>query len=224
MTVIFQNSDDRIDFGKWTNIEALKSVVIAGSGVDLNKFRQRAEPEGIVRVVLPARMLRDKGVVEFAAAIGQLHSRNFRVEGILAGPLDPENPENLTEIELRELERRFGVVWVGYAEDMVTVLSESNIVCLPSYREGLPKALIEASAVGRAIVTTDVPGCRNVVENGVTGILVPARQITPLADALEKLITEPSMRHRMGLAARARAESEFGIEQIIQKTLALYAE
>jgi glycosyltransferase involved in cell wall biosynthesis len=222
MTVIFQNPDDRSDFCKWTGIQALNSVLISGSGVDLKKFCHHPEPGGVVRVVLPARMLRDKGVVEFAAAIGRLHSRHIEVEGILAGPLDPQNPENLTQTELLNLEQRYGVAWIGQVDDVVTLLSQSHIVCLPSYREGLPKALMEACAVGRAIVTTDVPGCRDVVENGVTGVLVPDRQVAPLAEALEKLISDPALRQRMGLAARARAEREFGIEQVIQQTLILY--
>jgi glycosyltransferase involved in cell wall biosynthesis len=222
MTVIFQNPDDRADFSKWTGITSLKSVLIAGSGVDLDKFSPTAEPMGTIRIVLPARMLRDKGVVEFAAAIGQLRTNGFTVEGILAGGLDPENPENLTEFDLQELERRHGVRWIGHCVDIAALFSQTHIVCLPSYREGLPKALIEASAAGRAIVTTNVPGCRDVVEDGVTGVLVPPRQFGLLAEALEKLIMDSGLRLRLGRAARSRAEREFGIEQIVNQTLGLY--
>lgn len=223
MTVIFQNVDDRLDFLRWTGIKSLNYVLIAGSGVDINRFHPTPEPSGIVRVVIAARMLRDKGLVEFAMAIGSLRARGVLVEGLMAGSLDPENPENLTVSELRALETQYGVRWIGHCSDVANLFSSTHIVCLPSYREGLPKALIEASAAGRAIVTTDVPGCRHVVEDGVTGLLVPARQVEPLADSIGRLIADPGLRSRLGAAARARAEAKFGIDQIVSETLHLYS-
>ena len=222
MTVIFQNADDRLDFLRWTGIKTLNYVLIAGSGVDINRFYPTPEPSGIVRVVVPARMLRDKGIVEFAMAIGSLRARGVLVEGLMAGSPDPENPESLTEPELRALETQYGVRWIGHCSDVANLFSSTHIVCLPSYREGLPKALIEASAAGRAIVTTDVPGCRHVVDDGVTGLLVPARQVTPLADSIGRLVADPDLRLRLGAAARARAEAQFGIDQIVSQTLHLY--
>jgi glycosyltransferase involved in cell wall biosynthesis len=198
--------------------------LIAGSGVDINRFHPTPEPSGVVRVVVPARMLRDKGLVEFAMAIGSLRAAGVLVEGLMAGSPDPENPESLTEPELRALETQYGVQWVGHCSDVATLLSSTHIVCLPSYREGLPKALIEASAAGRAIVTTDVPGCRHVVEDGVTGLLVPARQVAPLAESIGRLIADPRLRLRLGTAARVRAEAQFGIDQIVSETLHLYSQ
>jgi glycosyltransferase involved in cell wall biosynthesis len=224
MTVIFQNADDRLDFLRWTGIKSLNCVLIAGSGVDINRFHPTAEPNGIVRVVLPARMLRDKGLVEFAMAIGSLQAKGVLVEGLMAGSPDPENPESLTESDLRALETQYGVRWIGHCSDVAKLLSSTHIVCLPSYREGLPKALIEASAAGRAIVTTDVPGCKHVVEDGVTGLLVPARQVAPLAESIGRLVADPGLRLRLGAAARARAETEFGVDQIVSETLRVYSE
>ena len=224
MTVIFQNVDDRLDFLKWTGIKALNYVLIAGSGVDINRFHPTPELSGIVRVVVAARMLRDKGIVEFAMAIGSLRAKGVLVEGLMAGSPDPENPESLTEPELRALETQYGVQWIGHCSDVADLFARTHIVCLPSYREGLPKALIEASAAGRAIVTTDVPGCRHVVEDGVTGLLVPARQVAPLAESIGRLIADPSLRLRLGAAARARAEAQFGVDQIVFETLHLYSQ
>jgi glycosyltransferase involved in cell wall biosynthesis len=224
MTVIFQNADDRLDFLRWTGIKSLNYVLIAGSGVDINRFHPTAEPGGIVRVVLPARMLRDKGVVEFAMAIGSLRAKGILVEGLMAGSPDPENPESLTESELRALETQYGVQWIGHCSDVENLFSSTHIVCLPSYREGLPKALIEASAAGRAIVTTDVPGCRHVVEDGVTGLLVPARQVAPLTESIGRLVADPGLRLRLGAAARARAEAQFGVERVVFETLRIYSQ
>ena len=223
MAVIFQNTDDRSEFCEWTGIELRASVLIAGSGVDLKRFSTAPEPPGIVSIVLPARMLRDKGVIEFAMAIGHLREKGILLKGLLAGATDPENPESLTETELRGLEASYGVHWIGHCSDVARLFSEVHIVCLPSYREGLPKVLIEASAAGRAIITTDVPGCRHVVEDGVTGLLVPAMQFAPLAAAMARLIADSSMRQRLGAAARARAENEFGLERIVAETLELYS-
>ncbi len=114
--------------------------------------------------------------------------------------------------------------WIGHCSDVANLFSSTHIVCLPSYREGLPKALIEASAAGRAIVTTDVPGCRHVVDDGVTGLLVPARQVTPLAESIGRLVADPDLRLRLATAARARAEAQFGIDQIVSQTLHLYSQ
>jgi glycosyltransferase involved in cell wall biosynthesis len=224
MIVIFQNADDREDFQQWSGLKKLSSALIAGSGVDLNEFRPTPEPALPVRVLLPARMLRDKGLVEFAMAMSALRDSGVMAEGWLAGSPDPENPASLTESALRRLEHDCGVRWLGHRSDVAQLLSDVHIVCLPSYREGLPKALIEACASGRAIVTTDVPGCRQVVEDGVNGFLVPARQTGPLTEALRRLIQDAEMRHRFGKAARARAEAQFGIERIVSQTLSVYSQ
>jgi glycosyltransferase involved in cell wall biosynthesis len=222
MTVIFQNPDDRVDFVKWTGLESLNSVLIAGSGVDIDAFRPEPEPDTMTRATLPARMLRDKGVVEFCKAIGDLKLQGVSIEGILAGGIDLDNPESLTVAELHQLESRYGVRWIGHCQDVASLFAKTHIVCLPSYREGLPKALIEASAAGRAIVTTNVPGCRHVVEDSVTGILVPPRNVAALTDAIARLASSAELRNRLGRAARLRAEREFSLDKIISSTLVLY--
>ena len=167
-------------------------------------------------------MLRDKGVAEFAEAIAQLRAAGVVVQGLLAGAIDPDNPASFAEPELRALEAKCGVRWLGHCDDMPRLFSSAHIVCLPSYREGLPKALIEAAAAGRALVTTDVPGCRQVVADGVNGLLVPAREVGPLVAAIGRLVADPQLRAAMATAARRRAEQEFGIQQVIARTLDVY--
>ncbi|HEY9381746.1 MAG TPA: glycosyltransferase, partial [Burkholderiales bacterium] len=140
----------------------------------------------------------------------------------LIGDVDPHNPSSYTAAELRELTSTGTVEWCGWKDDMQTVFEQSHIVCLPSYREGLPKALIDAAACGKPIVTTDVPGCRAVVRDGENGFLVPAGDSTALADALLRLLKDPQLRRNMGQAGRAIAEQRFSIERVVEQTLALY--
>jgi glycosyltransferase involved in cell wall biosynthesis len=221
--VIFQNEDDMRDFVRTELVRPEQAVLIEGSGVDLSQFSVSPEPAGqTIRIVLPARMLADKGVVEFAGAALELKKAGLPVECLLAGGVDRANPAALTEADMLALEAQYGVRWLGHVVDMAKLLADCHIVCLPSYREGLPKALIEACAVGRPIVTTDVPGCRAVVRNGINGILVPARQTQPLFQALSTLVLDRSLRLSMGARAREIAEREFGIESVVARTLNLY--
>jgi glycosyltransferase involved in cell wall biosynthesis len=197
---------------------------IAGSGVDLARFRPAAEPGSIPVIVLPARLLWDKGVGEFVEAARILRSRGVNARFVLVGDPDPANPASISAAQVADWVRDGAVEHMGWMDDMPDVFANAYIVCLPSYREGLPKALIEAAAAGRPIVTTDVPGCREVVEDGVQGLCVPPRDANALADALARLIADPALRARMGEAARKRAEMEFGLDAVIAQTLALYKE
>lgn len=220
---ILQNADDLREFCRIARIDPARAVLQAGSGVDLSRFTWRPEPTAPpIRAVLPARMLRDKGVVEFAHAIRLLRTSGVAIEGLLAGPLDPENPASLTLEELRELERTCGVRWLGRVSDVPRLMADAHLVCLPSYREGLPKALAEAAATGRALVTTDVPGCRAVVDDGENGILVPPRSIELLARAIERLALDPDLRGAFGMVSRRRAEREFDVTQVVAGTLDIY--
>jgi len=219
---IFQNDADRAEFAAHGIGRPGNAVLIAGSGVDLDCFRPSPEPSGVSLVVLPARMLGDKGVREFVAAARALRARGVQARFALVGGEDPDNPSALGRAELDALVAEGAVEWWGHRADMPAVYRECHVVCLPSYREGMPKALLEAAACGRPIVTTDVPGCRDCVEPGVSGLLVPARDPGALADALASLIAEPSLRASMGRAGRARAEREFGVEAVVRETLALY--
>jgi glycosyltransferase involved in cell wall biosynthesis len=221
--VIFQNQDDRDVFIRNGLVAADKTVLIAGSGVDLGAFSPTdPPPDRTVRIVLPARMLADKGVNEFVAAAVKLRDRGLAVECLLAGGLDSANPAGLSAEDMRRIESTGAVKWLGHVEDMVSLLRDVHIVCLPSYREGLPKALIEACAMARPIVTTDVAGCRDVVEHGANGLLVPAREAGALAEALAQLVQSRELREQMGRRAREIAVQKFDVKAVIDRTLALY--
>jgi glycosyltransferase involved in cell wall biosynthesis len=169
-------------------------------------------------------MLWDKGVREFVEAASILRAQGVDARFALVGDSDAENPAAIAPSVL-ESWRRSGVIeWWGHRTDMHEVFGESHIVCLPSYREGLPKALIEAAACGRPIVTTDAPGCREIVHHGDNGLLVPVRDSHALAEALRKLIESPPTRRHMGALGRTLAENGFAVEQVVQQTLDLYSE
>jgi glycosyltransferase involved in cell wall biosynthesis len=167
-------------------------------------------------------MLWDKGVGEFVDAAKQLRQRGVNVKLVLVGEPDAENPASVPEDQLLTWQNEGVVEWWGRREDMPQIMAQSHIVCLPSYREGLPKSLLEASSCARPVVTTDVPGCREIVHEGDNGFLVEARNPTALADALARLIADPELRHRMGQRGRARVLSEFAQERIVEQVLALY--
>jgi len=197
---------------------------VAGSGVDLQVFRPQQVPDGVPVVVLPARLLWDKGVSEFVSAARMLRRNGIMARFVLAGEPDPLNPASIPPSEVEGWIEEGIVESPGWVENMPKLFAACHIVCLPSYREGLPKALIEAAAAGKPIVTTDVPGCREVVADGHNGLLVAPRDVNALADALRRLIENPDLRQRMGEHGRRRAEQEFGSENVIQQTLALYEE
>ncbi len=219
---LFQNADDRDVFTGSGAVPPRRTALIRGVGVDLARFDPAAEPGEPPLVVLPARVLREKGVREFADAARRLRAQGAMAEFAIAGDPDPENPSSLSPAEIAALEADCGVRPLGHVEDIPALLARASIVCLPSYREGMPKALAEAAAAGRAIVTTDVPGCRETVVPGDNGLLVPARDAVALADALSVLLRDPALRRQMGLASRRLAESRFDERQLIQQTLALY--
>lgn len=219
--VIVQNPDDAVlmaDVG-------VKNVhLIRGSGVNTAVFCPGPEPIGAPLVVLPARMLWDKGVGEFVEAARQLKERGIVARFALVGEPDPENPATVSKAQLIVWHDESAVEWWGQRADMVQVYAQAHVVCLPSYREGLPKTLLEAASCGLPIVTTNVPGCRETVRNGTNGLLVPVRDASALAEALARLIVDSDMRRRMGKCGRALALGEFSQEQIIAETLAVYRE
>lgn len=222
---IFQNEDDRTHFVRTGLVQLQRTVLIRGSGVDLHRFALTAEiASEVTKITLPGRMLKDKGVVEFVRAAQMLRDEGHDVVCQLAGGLDTDNPAALTRDDLHSMVSTGAVTWLGHVSDVFQLMVSSHIVCLPSYREGLPKSLLEACAVGRAIVTTNVPGCRDVVSNGVNGLLVPRGQVMELFEALKFLVENPAVRHNMGQQGRRIAEREFGLESVVDRTLALYAE
>ena len=221
---IFQNPDDI----KWFKSQGYATddriYLIKGSGIDLNKFAYKeTKPKSKLKVLFPARMLKDKGLLELIEAMKLLRSKyEGKIELFLAGSCGDANKTAITEEELKALLVDGYITWIGYQKDMYPVYVESDIVVLPSYREGLPKSLIEACAVGRPIVTTDVPGCRECVDEGKNGYLVPVRTSQELADAIEKLVNSPEDRKAFGLASRQKAERDFSIENVISNTFDIY--
>lgn len=221
---ILQNPDDMHLLTHDKVLEAERIRLIRGSGVDLAKFTTSPEPEGPPLVVLPARMLWDKGVGEFVETARQLHGEGTQARFVLVGHSDTENPSAIPEAQLQDWQRSGLIEWWGHRGDMHQVFRKCHIVCLPSYREGLPKALLEAAASGRPIVTTDVPGCREVVRHDDNGLRVPRGDSSALASALRRLIGDAVLRRTLGARGRARAEAEFSLNSVIDQTLTLYRE
>lgn len=223
--LILQNADDVVLFTGAGLVPVERVRLIAGSGVDCARFAPGpARGEGPLTVLLPARMLWDKGVAEFVEAARQLKAAGRDIECLLAGDPDPGNPAAVPEATLRGWEAEGLIRWLGHVEDMPALLRSVEVVALPSYREGLPKGLIEAGACGVALITTDVPGCRAVVTHEVDGLLVPVREAAPLAAAIARLQDDPALRQRLGAAARQRALQEFDERLVIERTLAVYRE
>ncbi|WP_369600007.1 glycosyltransferase family 4 protein [Hahella sp. SMD15-11] len=224
LAVIFQNPDDRQALVSLKLVSLHQTHLIRGAGVPLSDYPYIPEPEGKEIVIMAARLLRDKGVFEFVSAARLLKLRGLAVEMRLAGSPDPGNPTSVTEPMLKQWKAEGDVVLLGFRDDIAQQYAAAHIVCLPSYREGLPKSLLEAAACGRAIVTTDVPGCRDAVIPGKTGLLVPVKDVESLANAIQKLIENPGLRREMGLAGRRLAEKDFAIEKIVDQHLEIYKE
>jgi glycosyltransferase involved in cell wall biosynthesis len=173
-------------------------------------------------VLFSSRMLATKGVLEYMEAVRILNKNGFKARFALAGTTDPGNPASVTDEQIESWKQSGLVEWWGWREDMPNTLAQTDIFCLPSYREGVPNALIEACACGLPIVTTDVPGCRDVVTNGVNGLLVPVRNAFALANALETLLTSPDLRQAMGIAGRETAINKFSITKVNAENLSVY--
>lgn len=221
--VIFQNPDDRATFLRARAARDHDTVLIRGSGVSLDAFRPVLEPPGPVLLVLASRMLSTKGVGDFVAAAVRLKAQGVDARFALVGPSDPHNPAGIPEIALRAWQSGGHVEWWGRRDDMPKVFAQAHVVCLPTvYGEGVPKVLIEAAACGRPIVATDVPGCREVVQNEVNGLLVPPGNVEALCHALKRLIDDAALRREMGRQGRELAERHFSLADVVQKTLAVY--
>jgi glycosyltransferase involved in cell wall biosynthesis len=222
-TIIVQNPDDAAVL-QCIGVAANRMQLIRGSGVDIKIYTPIPEPKGVPLIILPARMLWAKGVGEFVEAARLLHQQGTVARFALVGEPDIQNPDSVPLTVLETWQKTGIVEWWGQQNDMPQVYAQASIVCLPSYREGLPKSLLEAAACGRPIVTTDAPGCREIVHNGDNGFLVPVKDTTSLTNALVRLIQDPLLRQRMGERGRLRAVSEFSLEQVISRTLAVYQE
>jgi len=224
MRFIFQNREDLQSFVEHTVIPEQLTYLIRGSGIDLNEFPYTPEPPGAITFVLVARMLSDKGIREFVEAARSLRVSHPQWRFVLVGGVDRGNPSSLTEAELEAWNAEGVVEWLGHRTDVRELLAKSHVVCLPSYREGLPKSLLEASGIGRPMIASNVPGCREVVRDGITGLLVEPRDSAALAGAMQRLGQDQVLRARLGRAARERAEALYSIEDVVRDTFLIYDE
>lgn len=226
MRVIFQNEEDRAIFVSNHWIRAEESVMIPGSGVDQAVFHPPVEENsGPLMVVLASRMLETKGVAEFVEAAERLRASGSNARFVLVGEPDPDNPASVSLEQLREWNDRGVVEYWGRRDDMPEIFRRSALVVLPTYyREGVPKVLIEAAASAVPIVTTDMPGCRDVVIDGVNGRLIPPRDVDALAATMAELLADPALRRRMGNSGREHMVAHFSLSRVIESTLAVYGE
>jgi glycosyltransferase involved in cell wall biosynthesis len=220
--VIVQNPDDAAALTGRGLADIARTHIIRGSGVDTERFRPAPPPGGAVTCTMVARMVRPKGVEVMVDAARRLAARGCRVRVRLVGDPDGENPESIPRRTLEAWAREGVVEWTAQVDDILPVWHDTHIAALPTYREGLPKTLLEAGACGLPIVATDVPGCREVVRHGENGLLVPARDATALADAVETLASDPDARRRMGARGREIVAAEFSDAIVARETIALY--
>jgi glycosyltransferase involved in cell wall biosynthesis len=221
--VVFQNKEDRTTFINLKLINPASTYIIPGSGINLNLFTPSPEPQGIPVVMFAARMLWEKGVGDFVQAAQILKSESIQARFVLVGDTYTDNPSAVSPRQLAAWNEEGIIEWWGWRDDMAEVLSQSSIVCLPTYyKEGVPRVLTEAAASARPIVSSNIIGCHEVVHEGVNGLMVPPKDPISLALALRKLIENPLERARMGSEGRKIAEQFFAQEKIIQKTFDVY--
>jgi glycosyltransferase involved in cell wall biosynthesis len=222
--LVVQNGDDRAMALAARLVPEARIALIPGSGVDTGAFVPTAEPAGTPVAAYVGRMLWDKGVGELVEAARQLHRDGVPIKVVLAGSPDPANPRSIPEERLWRWYEEGVVQWLGHRDDVSAVWAGAHIAVLPSYREGLPKSLLEAGACGRPLVATDVPGCREVVIEGETGLRVPARDAVALAAALARLAESADLRARLGAGARRLVEERFADSAVRASVIALYRE
>ena len=204
-TVIFQNTDDRDELARLGLLPShAKTAVVRGSGVDLAHYAPSPLPSGPPIFLFLGRLLRDKGIAEYVAAARQLHARNTGARFQIAGWLDP-NPNSLTRTELDTLIADGVIEYLGAPEDVRPALAAAHALVLPSYREGTPRSVLEAMSIGRAVITTTAPGCRETVIDNESGLLVPIRDADALAAAMNRLVDDPALLARLAAAGHARA-------------------
>jgi glycosyltransferase involved in cell wall biosynthesis len=219
--LILQNQDDAALMASFVVRD--KIHLIKGAGIDLEVFHPTDEPPLPVKAVMASRLLWSKGIGELVEAAQILKRQAVPLEIQVAGEPDPQNPASVPPDLFQKWKEEGMITWLGSCTDMAAVYGQTHIAVLPSYyREGIPKALLEAAACGKPIVTTDAPGCRDVVTSGENGFLIPPKDPAALADALKKLALSSDLREKMGQMSRKKAEEEFGDKKIIEQTMALY--
>ncbi len=221
--VILQNPDDVKLLTQAKILNKDRVELILGSGVDPQKYFYVKEQTGPPVVVLASRLLWDKGIKEFVDAARILKNEGVIARFVLVGEGDSENPSAIPHSKLKEWHEQGDVEWWGRKDNMPEIFAQSSIVCLPSfYGEGVPKVLIEAASCGRAIVTTDTPGCREIVKDGINGLLVPPRDAAAVAEAIKKLIVSPELRSKMAIKGRELVKKKFSLKKVNIETLQVY--
>ncbi|KTD72244.1 glycosyltransferase family 4 protein [Legionella tucsonensis] len=224
LKIIFQNPDDRQMLLQMGAFSLSQTVLIRGSGVDLSLYQATPEKNGEIVVAMISRLLKDKGVIEYVAAAKMLRSQGVNARFMLIGEIDYGNPTCIDKDLLKTWHGEGYVELFGFRKDIPQLMQQTNIIVLPSYREGLPKVLLEAAASGRAVVTTNVPGCRDAIEPNQTGLLVPVKDVKALASAIERLIDDSDYRQQLGKEGRLLAEREFSIEHVVAAHMDIYYE
>ena len=222
--LILQNEDDRRMLTEMKLIDGDKTRLIKGAGINLETYPKADCLYQPPLVVLPARLLKDKGVGEFVAAAKALREEGCLARFALVGEPDPANPASFSKNDIEQWKSSGEVECWGWRKDMPNVFAQAQIVCLPSYHEGLPKALLEAAASHCAMVATDIPGCRPIVKHGETGWLVRPRDVESLKLALREAIERPDLRQKFAAAAYDNIKKEFTLERVVAQTLAIYEE
>ncbi|HMN38536.1 MAG TPA: glycosyltransferase family 4 protein [Hyphomicrobium sp.] len=221
---LVQNKDDLEAVARLSPGARDKLRLVRGSGVDPIRFAPSPEPRGVPLVVLPARLLRDKGVEEFVAAARALKASGLKARFALVGEPDTGNPASVTKDQIEGWVGDGIIEHWGFRPDMPQVYRQATLVCLPSYREGLPRVLLEAAASGRAVVTTDAPGCREVVRAGVNGWLARVRDVDTLTSALGTALSDPHLRARYAAEGRRLVEQHYAANIVIGQILGIYDE
>jgi glycosyltransferase involved in cell wall biosynthesis len=220
-SIITENIYDQELIRKLNAVDEGQVKIIRGAGVDLDKYKYTEENNSTIKVSMACRLIRDKGVFEYIQAVKILKQKFPDVSFELYGDIDIHNPTSLKVEDIKTI-KKDGIAVSGFTNEIESVFSKANIVVLPSYREGLPKVLIEAAACARAVVTTDVPGCRDAIEPNVTGLLCKVADVDSLVEMIEKLIVNDKLRNDMGKAGRKLAEKEFDINKVIQRHFDIY--
>ena len=221
VTMLFENQDDLLLYARQRMAEIQNSRVVPSSGLDIAQYPPRQHAERAVTVLLLGRMLWDKGIREFVEAAGIVAARRPGTKFVLVGATDP-NPESIPLNTLQRWQRQGAVEYWGWRSDIPAVLSQADILCLPSYREGLPRALLEGGAAGLPLIATNVPGCRDALLPGVSGLLVPPKDAAALASAILRLVDDVDLRRQMGQAARTDVASRFSTASVVESTVAVY--
>lgn len=219
---VFQNPADMNNFLKQGVVEKEKVQLIRGSGVDTEIFSPSQEPEGIPVIVLASRLIWEKGVGEFVEASTLLKAGGTHCRMVLVGDCDPDSTGSVPQEQLKKWHSEGIIEWWGHKDNMAEVFSKTHIACLPSYHEGTPRVLLEAASCGKPIVTTDVPGCRQIIKDNEGGFIVPIKNPQALAESIRTLVDNPELRMKMGKRGREIIISEFSDDIIIGQTMALY--